>query len=64
MTEETRLAKATHRIGSEIVFKTPDGSYTVKITVKMPQDLPDELWDRIHNNYGKLEALAETVMAP
>lgn len=64
MTEENMVAKATHKIGSELRYTTPLGDYTVKITVKMPQDMPDELWDVIHSNYSKLEEVAKTVMAP
>ena len=64
MTEENMVAKATHKIGSELRYTTPLGDYTVKITVKMPQDMPDELWDRIHNNFDKLSEVAGTIMEP
>lgn len=64
MTEDTHVAKATHRIGCELKYETPLGDYEVKITVKMPQDIPDELWDRIHNNFDKLCEVAGTIMKP
>lgn len=64
MTEDTHVAKATHKIGCELRYETPLGDYTVKIMVKMPQDIPDELWDRIHNNFDKLSEVAGTIMEP
>ena len=64
MTNETVVANATHKIGTEIKYESHDGSnYTVTITVKMPQNIPDELWDAIHTNFSKLEDIATVIMS-
>lgn len=63
MINETVVANATHKIGTEIKYESDDGSnYTVTITVKMPQNIPDELWDAIHTNFSKLEDIAALIM--
>ena len=64
MTENTAIAKAIHKLGCELKYETPLGDYEVKITLKMPQEMPDELWDRIHNNFDKLTEVAGTIMEP
>ena len=63
MTNETVVANATHKIGTEIKYESDDGSnYTVMITVKMPQNIPDDVWDAIHTNFSKLEDVAASIM--
>ena len=62
MTEVKQTAQAMHRIENTIPVQTEDGLIVMTISVSMPQECSETVWDSMHNKFGKIVDIASTLM--
>ena len=54
MTEATQIAQAMHSIQNKIPIATKDGIVTLKVSITMPLDSSDNVWDSMHAKFNKI----------